>query len=461
MERPARMTGDPFEDVRLFVSGIVVDDGVDDFSGRHGALDGLEEANELLVAMPSHAASDHGSVEDVERGEQRGRTYCRLQREDPDVGGPGLPRTIGAGVSTSKVDSTRRMSPNKLEANLRGTPMALSVEDVHNAYLFILGRPPESERVVQRHQQAHANVLELRAAFLASKEFVARTPAHPRPCVVFEPPQDIETVADAGTLMRIVEKTGTYWSAIGETAPHWSVITHDRYRPENLSANEAAFYQSGAGDRNLVVALLRRIGRDPLEFRCCVEFGCGVGRVTIPLSKNFAKVIAVDISPSHLAAAADYAKSAGLSNIHFVQATTENLMPATGYDLWFSRLVLQHNAPPVNLAILDKAFAGLPPRGVAIVHIPTWHNGYRFKIGDYLAGPLGQGMEMHATPQREILDLAFRHGCGLRNIHEEPGHAVWITNIFVFQKGSSSPRSRVRGGSPSGARVSGDVFEFT
>ncbi len=44
MERPARMIGDPFEDVGLFVGGIVVVDGVDDFSGRDGALDGVEEA---------------------------------------------------------------------------------------------------------------------------------------------------------------------------------------------------------------------------------------------------------------------------------------------------------------------------------------------------------------------------------------------------------------------------------
>ena len=58
MERPARMIGEPFEDIGLFVGGIVVDNCVDDFYGRHGALDGIEEANELLVAMPSHATSD-------------------------------------------------------------------------------------------------------------------------------------------------------------------------------------------------------------------------------------------------------------------------------------------------------------------------------------------------------------------------------------------------------------------
>ena len=76
MERPARMIGEPFENLGLFVGGVIVDDGVDDFSGRNSALDGIEEADELLVAMPSHAAPDHGSIEEVERGEQRGRAVA-------------------------------------------------------------------------------------------------------------------------------------------------------------------------------------------------------------------------------------------------------------------------------------------------------------------------------------------------------------------------------------------------
>ncbi len=71
VERPARMVGEPFEDIRLFVGGIVVGDGVDHLAGRDGALDSGEEADELLVAMALHAASDHGSVEHVEGGEQR------------------------------------------------------------------------------------------------------------------------------------------------------------------------------------------------------------------------------------------------------------------------------------------------------------------------------------------------------------------------------------------------------
>ena len=36
------------------------------------ALDGVEEADELLMAMALHVAADDGAVEHVERGEQRG-----------------------------------------------------------------------------------------------------------------------------------------------------------------------------------------------------------------------------------------------------------------------------------------------------------------------------------------------------------------------------------------------------
>ena len=60
---------EPSAEVGLFVSGVGVDDVADDFSSRDGALNGVEEVDELLVAMPPHAASDHGSVEEVERGE--------------------------------------------------------------------------------------------------------------------------------------------------------------------------------------------------------------------------------------------------------------------------------------------------------------------------------------------------------------------------------------------------------
>ena len=56
----------------MLVGGVVVEDGVDDLAGGNLALDGVQEADELLMAMALHAAADYGSVEHVERGEQGG-----------------------------------------------------------------------------------------------------------------------------------------------------------------------------------------------------------------------------------------------------------------------------------------------------------------------------------------------------------------------------------------------------
>ena len=58
------MIDEPFENLGLFVGGVVVDDGVDNFSGRDGVLDDVEEVDELL-ADAVHAASDYGSVGEV------------------------------------------------------------------------------------------------------------------------------------------------------------------------------------------------------------------------------------------------------------------------------------------------------------------------------------------------------------------------------------------------------------
>ena len=50
---------------------IVVDDRMDQLAGRYLGLDGVEEADELLMAMALHVAADDVAFEDIEGGEQR------------------------------------------------------------------------------------------------------------------------------------------------------------------------------------------------------------------------------------------------------------------------------------------------------------------------------------------------------------------------------------------------------
>src|ERR1700722_15226487 len=76
VEGPAGMPSQPLAHLRVLVGCVVVDDGVDLLSRRHLRLDGVEEADELLVPVALHIAADDGAVEDVEGREQRGGTVA-------------------------------------------------------------------------------------------------------------------------------------------------------------------------------------------------------------------------------------------------------------------------------------------------------------------------------------------------------------------------------------------------
>ncbi len=91
-KRPSRMVGEPGQDVGVLVGGVVVEDGVDHLAGRHGSLDGRDEADELLMPVARHAAADDLAFEHAEGGEQgrgavalvvvgHGRAPARLQRQ--------------------------------------------------------------------------------------------------------------------------------------------------------------------------------------------------------------------------------------------------------------------------------------------------------------------------------------------------------------------------------------------
>lgn len=57
----------------MLEGGVVVEDCADDLAGADLALDGDEEAEELVVAMALHVAADHGPVKHVHCREQGGR----------------------------------------------------------------------------------------------------------------------------------------------------------------------------------------------------------------------------------------------------------------------------------------------------------------------------------------------------------------------------------------------------
>ena len=78
VEGPARVPGQPPLHLRVFVGGVVVEDGVDHQSFRHRGLDGIGKADELLMLLALLAAGDDRAVEHVEGGERRRRAVADI-----------------------------------------------------------------------------------------------------------------------------------------------------------------------------------------------------------------------------------------------------------------------------------------------------------------------------------------------------------------------------------------------
>ena len=62
----ARVALQPRLDLRVLVGGVVVEDDVHDLADRHGGLDRIEEADELLMPVALHAAADDLALEHID-----------------------------------------------------------------------------------------------------------------------------------------------------------------------------------------------------------------------------------------------------------------------------------------------------------------------------------------------------------------------------------------------------------
>jgi len=117
-------------------------------------------------------------------------------------------------------------------------------------------------------------------------------------------------------------------------------------------------------------SLFQRLGDDP-RGGCCVEVGCGPGRMTAHLAGRFDRVIALDVSPGMLATARS-AVPAG--HVDFLLVGGERLdgVADAVADVLVCYLVLQHLPGRGRVqAYLAEIGRVLAPQGRAFVQLPV------------------------------------------------------------------------------------------
>ncbi|MEM9772738.1 MAG: class I SAM-dependent methyltransferase, partial [Cyanobacteria bacterium P01_D01_bin.73] len=182
-----------------------------------------------------------------------------------------------------------------------------------------------------------------------------------------------------------------------------------------------------------------------------VDFGAGVGRVSMGLNLSFnnSHVLSVDFSKGHLETLMENLKNPRLDLFHKVRpnniqglsySTLDELRRHLSFlspSLIVSTMVLQHNPPPLITFLTETLLNSLTKGGLAVLHIPVFGFHYSFDLNRYLSQSMESrmDMQMHAIPTDAIFEIAKNSDCQV--VQFLPSHDCvdsFLSYDVVFQK---------------------------
>lgn len=321
--------------------------------------------------------------------------------------------------------------------------MTVSRDAVTWGYRLFLGREPESQDAIERHTEAR-DERHLAERLIRSQEFLRKRPfrgllVHPTRLDV--DPIDVQLDAAADELRMCLAKIERAWVHLGDTAPHFSVVTEDVFRPENIERSMEMFWASGEEAAEQLIRILKRHGVGVLSDKTCVEYGCGVGRVTMALAPRLRRIYGYDISRTHLRWAEERARQLGVTNVSLRDCSASVLPDLASCDLYYSRLVFQHNPPPVIVELIRRALHSLRAGGLAVFQVPTYISDYRFRLREWLDHGDFLDMEMHCLPQSKIFEVISQAASVPLEVREDAAtgeSGKMVSNTFVVRKLSAT-----------------------
>jgi ubiquinone/menaquinone biosynthesis C-methylase UbiE len=160
------------------------------------------------------------------------------------------------------------------------------------------------------------------------------------------------------------------WEKYGSKDPYFGVLSSDKYRINNLN-NDAYldFFKSGDEDLKIIISNIKKYLDASFEPRQSLDFGCGVGRILIPLAKNSLHVVGLDISESMLAEAQRNCELNHLQNIELIKSDDEfSGIAEKKFNFMHSFIVFQHISPKRGEKILQNMLNHLESHGVGVLH---------------------------------------------------------------------------------------------
>ena len=254
--------------------------------------------------------------------------------------------------------------------------------------------------------------------------------------------------------MKTDQKT---WDKFGRIAPYYSVLVAEEFKPENLSAeNLAAFFDSGSQHVSRLMEMIREL-RPQFTPQTAVDFGCGVGRVTLALAKISSQVLAVDVSETMLEEARKNCAKQGMENANVTFMTTAEFLrqPDASADFVHSFIVLQHIPPSCGYPLIQKLISTLKEGGIGAIQVTFSDKRSRLRrllsrikagvpgaaqLSNLLRGrPLNfPAMPMYSYRLDRVLQLLHDNGCQ-KVISHFTEHGKHLGVFLIFEKSPLAP----------------------
>lgn len=243
------------------------------------------------------------------------------------------------------------------------------------------------------------------------------------------------------------------WTDLASEHPYWTVLAEPQYRANRIGPAEVRqFYETGEREVADTLANVRRFIDPAFRPNRSLDYGSGMGRLTIPIARASDFAFGIDLSEPMLQASRAAAAKQGVSNVEFVHADGFLEAPDENYQLDFvhSYIVLQHIHPRIGMRITDTLLRRLNRGGVAALHFTF---GRRASLLRRIVHPLRRVfpplnvaanivqrrptfepmIPMHHYDLAQLFSLFQSHGA--RSVHALPtdqgGH---LGAMFIFAK---------------------------
>ena len=242
--------------------------------------------------------------------------------------------------------------------------------------------------------------------------------------------------------------TDKQWERLGKEDPYFGVLMDDEFKRENLNEHaKSEFFRSGEEHIDFII----RVIKQHLDANFCpkrsLDFGCGTGRLVIPIAKRFGHVVGVDISKSMLQEARRMCQA---YNVEFIESDGELSKVNGKFDFVHSYIVLQHIPVRRGVKLFERIIELLADGGVAALHftyfrdisfirkslcwiqkkIPLMSNLANLVKGKPFSNP---HIQMNDYNMNRIFELLQKRGCGHVYIHFT-NHCGHLGLIVFFQK---------------------------